>query len=542
MTKEELVELCLRRETPLDFSDGTIDEYIEALVKQDLGGLTKPELIRECEDRGFDVAKSAKKEEVFAALVAVILEQPSIEFEDTEEVEAAKAEPEEAEEDAVAPEEPADETEESASGEAAPEVIDMLLELPPENPGYRDGFIEEPAEPAAAQAKAPKKKAEKKPVSEARAKKRETLAKINAAANMSADEIDALAYGNDSSFSPRTLRSAPRNLSIEGERIRPMRPGEQDDFELVESMNNSAYIVHGEVKTIMPPRTIRTTHPETGKDMLCVNATAVVEYGDRLVYIPSKYFFEDYYNMPQERIREYMQGRLGSDIDFKVVNIDRTDPMNPLYTGSRIAAMKKKRCDFWYSERAKGRSLIQPGSVQQARVVAVSERLVFVEIFGAEIKVDPKEIAYEYVVDARDYYVPGDIVFVRIKSVTLQDKDRAASLGYPVECEVSIKDVYDDPKKDYFDKQMWHSAFKGTVVNIDIGKDNAVNIFVNDGRIDILCHLGDGITKMPERGDTVIGKITGMNEQTGFIWGVINHINPKRQERRSRPESFILRR
>lgn len=523
LSKDELRALCRAKGLTIN-SDPAVDEMIEALVTEQFSGLKKAELIAECEARGFDVKQSAKRDEILGALVSVILDQKEILFE------AEDEEPEEAPQ--------------SEAEAAEPVFEEPVPELPPENPGYPDGLVEEEAvaeKPAAKAAATSRNAAQRGAAREARAKRRENIAKIDAAANMTAEDIDRLAYGSEQAYSPRTLRNAPRNLSIEGERIRQLRPGEQDDFELVESMNNSAYIVTGEVKTILPPRTIKTTHPDTGEPMLCVNATAVVEYGDRLVYIPSKYFFEDYYNMPQERIREYMQGRLGSDIDFKVVNIDRQDPMNPLYTGSRIAAMKKKRCDFWYSERSKGRSLIQPGSIQQARIVAVSERLVFVEIFGAEIKVEPKEIAYEYVVDARDYYVPGDVILVMIKSVTLQDKDRAASLGYPVECEVSIKDVYEDPKKAYFDKQMWHSAFKGTVVNIDIGKDNAVNIFVNDGRIDILCHLGDGITKMPERGDTVIGKITGMNEQTGFVWGIINHINPSRQERRSRPESFIQR-
>ena len=544
LTKEELLALCEKRGIECDGRTG-VNGIISLLIRQSLENKTKAELIAECDALGFEVVKNAKKEDIFKALVAVMADQDSIMFEAEDEDEIL----EESVEEAAAEELLEDATEEELIKEDIPleelvKVVEPETELPPEMPGYEDGLVEEPAaaEAPAASSSGRRRNRMDEESRQARAKRRENIAKIEGMTNLSADDIDRLAYGDEASLSPRTLRNAPRDMSIEGGRISQVRRGEQDDFELIESMNNSAYIVHGEVCSILPARTIRTENPETGEPMLCVNATAVIEYGDRMVYIPSKYFFEDYYNMPQDRVREYMQGRLGSEVDFKIVNIERSDPNNPVYTGSRIAAMKKKRCDFWYSERAKGRSLIQPDSVQQARVVAVSERLVFVEIFGAEIKVEPKEIAYEYVVDAREYYVPGDIVFVKIKSVTLQDKDRAAALGYPVDCVVSIKDVYEDPKKEYFSKQMWHSAFKGVVVNIDIGKDNAVNIFVNDGRIDILCHLGDGITKMPERGDSVIGKITGMNEQTGFVWGVINHINPSRQERRSRPESFVRRR
>ena len=535
----DLFALCTTRGIEFN-NDMSKEDLIKLLLKKDFDGKTKAELIAVCEEEGYKVSSGAKKDEILEALVEILASKPVIGLE----------------------------TESSDDEPAAEEDI-------PERPGFPDGLYEEekseaaPAEEPAAASDAEKtgkqltakelrdmaddilkkdkktsgrKAAAKEAAKEARAKRRENIARVNEATLKSEDSIDKRAYGDDADLSPRQVRNAPQNLSISGERLRTLDHGEEDDIDLIESFNNAAYIPHGRVSKTTPPRLIRMTNPETGEEQQCVNVSAIVEYGSRMFYIPARYFFDDYFSMDQDKIRQFMQGRIGSEVDFRVVHIDRTDPANPVYTASRIAAMKKKRCDFWYSERQKGRSLIQPGSTQQARVVAVSERLVFVELFGAEVKVEPSEIAYEYVVDARNYYVPGDIVLVKIKSATLQDKDRAAALGYPVKCEVSLKDVYEDPKKRYFDQQMWGASFSGTVANITIGENNVVNFFVDDGRIDILCHLQKGITKMPQRGDTVVGKITGMDEATGYIWGVIQHINPSRHERRARPESFILKR
>lgn len=539
MEKLELISYCMENGIAVESGKGR-EELIADIYRSDLEKKNKAELTAICEEKGYSVPSSMKKGEIIDALIDVLLSEPA-----PEEPEEEKAPFYEE----VIPERPGFPdglSEDMASGKE-PEMPEEKPEEKVEAPAVDAGMSEKELKKAAdemlrASNKKSKRQELREAAKEARAERRANIARVNDATTTVSGDIESRAYGEDGSLSPRQLRNAPRSLSINGERLNYLTPAEEDDLDLTESYNNAAYIPRGIVTKTTPPRTIRMKDPATGEEKNCVNVSAIVEYGTRMVYIPAKYFFEDYFQMDQTKIRQFMQGRIGSEIDFRVVHIDRTDPKNPVYTGSRIAAMRKKRCDFWYSERQKGRSLIQPGSVQQARVVAVSERLVFVEIFGAEIRVDPSEIAYEYVVDARNYYVPGDEVLVKIKSATLKDRAEAAALGYPVECSVSLKAVYDDPKQQYIKNQMWGASFSGVVSNITIGANNVVNFFVNDGKIDILCHLQKGITKMPQRGDTVVGKITGMDENTGNVWGIIQHINPNRFERRARAESFVNRR
>lgn len=353
----------------------------------------------------------------------------------------------------------------------------------------------------------------------------------------SSDDARAKAYGEDQVLKPRRVKNAPEYLTIDGTAPEQKNYEREEDFTLTESFQNPSVILSGELHMVFEPKShwVRKRNPKTGDLETCYESAAVVKYGSRLVYIPAEFFFLNYWGMDKTRTREYLEERQLANVYFRVINVNREDPKNPVYIGSRIAAMEKLRCDYWYSDRDTGKKLLTPNTIQQARVAAVFERSLFVEMYGAEIQISEKNITYNPR-DLRNLYSPGDLVDLMVESVTLQDAKRAAALGYPVEAQLSIKKAKPDPRDKYFVSDLKNMKFKGILRSKEIDKNNITWYRVemgsgsNDPYVDegltIYCRLAENVDAdhIPMIGDIVEGKMTYSNDHQKKVYGTIYHV------------------
>ena len=67
---------------------------------------------------------------------------------------------------------------------------------------------------------------------------------------------------------------------------------------------------------------------------------------------------------------------------------------------------------------------VREGRVVQARVTAVAEKSIRIEVFGVECSVLARDLAWEWICDAHDLYTVGDVILVRIQSIDLSDPSR----------------------------------------------------------------------------------------------------------------------
>lgn len=550
MTLYDLIAYC--KAAGLEVSEEASKiELIKLYLKNEYSGFTKAELNEAADRLGYEQPPASwKKEQIIDSLAESVI----TDYLDEVANEIGEDMPEEEPTETLAPDGlPLEDDIDFTAVEAAeivPEPEENSDPLPEQEPAAQDmPEIPKDASPEelrkiSAQILKTGRETEKKQSKSAaeraaRDERRRMQARmIDATTRLSENEdIEMRAYGDDADYRPRQLRNAPKSLSIDGSRLRITHPGEEDDLDLVESYNNPSYIPFGIVTDLTKKREFYAVNPKTGEKQKFVNVSAIVRYGERDVLIPAVYFFEDYYDMNQNDILKLMQGRLKSEVDFRVVKIDRqSDPKNPIYTGSRIAAMRKKRCDYWYSERTKGQQLLEKDSIVEARIVAVTQHLIFVEVFGAEFPIYTSDIAHTYIRDVRydTDYAPGDTEIVMLKSVTLQDKNRAAALGWPVKCEGSIKDTIEDNTESYLMKLREGSFTIGTVTNVRIGKNNTNDIYVNNGRIDIFCRVSQDISMRPKIGDSVQIKIKRVDVPNRFVFGYIQHITPAKINGRRR--------
>ena len=148
---------------------------------------------------------------------------------------------------------------------------------------------------------------------------------------------------------------------------------------------------------------------------------AIVYYKDMRVVIPATEMnirLEDHReNGDKELHNRYAQilsWMMGAEIEFTVSGPDRRSGS---VVASRADAMRRKQRQFFLTPGRDGRPLVQEGTVAEARVIAVSERVVRVEIFGVEFPIFAREVAWEWVDDCNDYYGIGDRVLVKLLSI-----------------------------------------------------------------------------------------------------------------------------
>jgi small subunit ribosomal protein S1 len=179
---------------------------------------------------------------------------------------------------------------------------------------------------------------------------------------------------------------------------------------------------------------------------------------------------------------------------------------------SRKAAMLKLRRRFYLTTGENSRPLIYPGRKAEARIVAVSQLVVRVEVFGVETPIRHRALSRAYVGDCRNEYFVGDTIQVRVTAVN-GDK--------PENLEIAA-DVISLTADDTHEKLM---ALKpqtnciGKVVDIIDGV-----IFLNlvDGVRAISHKCYDKRT--PGRGDDVMFIITRIDEGTKVALGIISRI------------------
>ncbi len=167
---------------------------------------------------------------------------------------------------------------------------------------------------------------------------------------------------------------------------------------------------------------------------------AVVNYKGFRVAIPLKEMMLDSNHIPDgkhyadqmERLIRILSSRLGSEIDFIIKGIENKTRS---IVASRKEAMLKKRKTFYLDEDAQGQCMIYEGRIVQARVVAVADKMIRVEVFGVECMIHAQGLAWEWIGDAHEKFSVGDRVLVRVLTIEKDDVEH-------IEIAADIRSVY----------------------------------------------------------------------------------------------------
>jgi len=247
------------------------------------------------------------------------------------------------------------------------------------------------------------------------------------------------------------------------------------------------------------------------------NTVAVVDYKGYRVIIPVKEMAVlKYNNMEKDEHRDFvlrqqklLNNMLGAEIDFIVKGIDSKTRS---VVASRKDAMLKKRKTFYMETDADGAYKIYDGRIVQARVLAVAEKGIRVEVFGVECSIMSRHLSWEWLGDARDHYSTGDEILVRILSVDREDAEN-------INIKADVKSVNDNGKRPDLSICRIQGKYAGKVTDVHKG---IVFIRLTNG-INAIAHSCLD-RRMPAKKDDVSFAVTRLDEDNGVAVGIITRI------------------
>ena len=209
------------------------------------------------------------------------------------------------------------------------------------------------------------------------------------------------------------------------------------------------------------------------------------------------------------RCNKLLNNMLGAEIDFIVKGID---PKTRSVVASRKDAMLKKRKTFYMETDANGAYKVYDGRIVQARVLAVAEKGIRVEVFGVECSIMSRHLSWEWIGDARDHYSTGDEILVRILSVDRENVDN-------INIKADVKSVNDSGKRPNLSLCRIQGKYAGKVTDVHKG---VIFIRLTNG-INAVAHSCLD-RRTPGKKDDVSFAVTRIDEENGVVVGIITRI------------------
>ena len=244
---------------------------------------------------------------------------------------------------------------------------------------------------------------------------------------------------------------------------------------------------------------------------------AIVDYKGFRIVIPLKEMMINVGRNPsgQEyaelmlRQNKILGNMLGAEIDFIVKGIDSKARS---VVASRREAMLKKRQIFYLDTDASGMYRVHEGRIVQARVIAVAEKVLRVEVFGVECSIMARDLAWDWIGDAHERFSVGDQVLVRVLSVRRDGLEEIA-------VRADIKSVSQNTSHDNLKKCRIQSKYAGKVTDVHKG---VVYIRLSNG-VNAVAHSCYDY-RTPGKKDDVSFAVTRLDEERGVAVGIITRV------------------
>ena len=244
---------------------------------------------------------------------------------------------------------------------------------------------------------------------------------------------------------------------------------------------------------------------------------AIVDYKGFRIVIPMREMVPDFpvglygtdYDNMILRYQKILNKMLGAEVDFVVKGIEAK---SRTVVASRKGAMLKKQQIYYLGKDSEGQYRIYDGRVVEARVIAVAEQVIRVEVFGVETPIQARDLSWGWIGDAHDRYSVGDQVLVRVLDVDRTDPEH-------IRIRADIKSVSGSDRNDNLRKCRIQGKYAGKVTHINKG---VVYIRLSNGANAIAHSCYD--RRRPGRKDDVSFVVTHLDEERGIAMGIITRI------------------
>jgi small subunit ribosomal protein S1 len=242
---------------------------------------------------------------------------------------------------------------------------------------------------------------------------------------------------------------------------------------------------------------------------------AVIYFKDMRIVIPLAEMMinlveDEFHNYGElvQRQNKILGNMLGCEIDFIIKGLENASRS---VVASRKDAMYKKR-QIFYMPDAAGNSRVCEDRIVQARVIAVAEKVVRVEIFGTECSILARDLSWDWLGDATECFHVGEQILVRILSVKIRSLE-------DISVKADVKSVNGNTSKDNLSKCKIQGKYAGTVTDIHKGTV-FVRLHIGVNAVAHSCYDN----RMPGKKDEVSFVVTRIDAERNVAVGLISRI------------------
>ncbi len=188
-----------------------------------------------------------------------------------------------------------------------------------------------------------------------------------------------------------------------------------DPDDVIETQDDRNAAAWNELRNAFRTRKILTGTLDAVEESPGGNDLAIIYYKEFRVAIPFEEMMivlddDERYGEKQQRQSKIIGNMLGCEIDFIIKGMDTKSRS---IVASRQEAMLRKRQTFFMSTSPDGSYRIYEGRIVQARVMAVAEKVIRVEVFGVECSIYARDLSWDWIGDCHEHYTIGDKILVR---------------------------------------------------------------------------------------------------------------------------------
>ena len=156
--------------------------------------------------------------------------------------------------------------------------------------------------------------------------------------------------------------------------------------------------------------------------------------------------------------------------------------------------------------------MLYPGRVVEARVIAVAPKVVRLEVFGVEVSVRARDMAWEWMVDAGEKFQVGELVLVTVNQIQIKSVE-------DMEVSVDAKSAAANASKDNLKKCVRQGKYVGMITDIYKG---TYFIRLNIG-VNAVAHSCN-MASLPSKRDEVGFVVTRINDRYEVAEGIITRL------------------
>lgn len=223
---------------------------------------------------------------------------------------------------------------------------------------------------------------------------------------------------------------------------------------------------------------------------------AIIWYENTKVLIPITHL-----NVEKES-KSLIRGMVGAEIDFIVIEYDS---ITNIAVASRTLAMElRKKIEI---------PKLKINDVVRVRIVAVARKYIIVDLYGVEVTIKAENLRHTFIVNAKDYYLVGDTLIVKVKKI-----DAINNVF-----ELSSKELMENPYKNIRKYITENGEYIAKIVGYPKQKSGII-VQLESSEVTCLCRVPATFNNIPHLFDKVLIKITEIKEEKKLIYGILKRI------------------